>query len=92
MAGLEFGRSGFLFLGDGQQGDFAFDFGRDPNMFAWIRPSVYFHAFTDQHSRLQYVAEYSFWDGTNPIPPFWGLTLRSSGNSQFVFTLALVTP
>lgn len=53
---------------------------------------MYFNAFTDANSQLQYVAEYAFWEGADPIPPFWGLTLRSTGNSQFVFTLALVTP
>ncbi|MCP3822708.1 hypothetical protein NLX86_32880 [Streptomyces sp. A3M-1-3] len=92
MAGLEFRRSGFLFIGNGQQQEMAFDFGRDPNVFSWIRPSVYFHAFTDRDSRLQYVAEHAYWDGGHPIPPFWSLALRSTGNSQFVFTMALVTP
>ena len=92
MAGLEFARSGVLFLANGQQQNYAFDFGKDPTGYNWIRPAVYFNAFTDQSSQLQYVAEYAFWDGADPIPPFWGLTLRATGNCQFVFTLARVSP
>ncbi|MFG2221661.1 hypothetical protein ACIBK8_13455 [Streptomyces sp. NPDC050161] len=91
MANIEVLRSPFLFLADGQQQTFARDFGKNPNVFAWIRPCVYFHPFTDALSRLQYVSEYAYWEGNDPIPPFWGVELRATGNTQFVMLLMLVT-
>jgi hypothetical protein len=91
MANVELIRSGFLFLANGQQQLYEYDFGKNPNQFSWIRPNAYFHPFTDALSRLQYVAEYSYWEGNNPIPPYWGLELRAFGNTQFVIVLMLVT-
>ncbi|MGK5641279.1 hypothetical protein ACSNOK_23625 [Streptomyces sp. URMC 126] len=92
MAGLEIKSSGLLFLGSGQQNSFAFDFRKTPSGSSWVRPCVSHTSFSDRQATLEYVSEFAFWDFDDPIPPFWGLTLRASGNAQFVFTLVLVTP
>ncbi|MFI0737460.1 hypothetical protein ACH4PU_04990 [Streptomyces sp. NPDC021100] len=92
MAGLEVKSSGLLFLGNGQQNNFAFDFGKVPPGSSWIRPCVNHTSFSDRNAQLEYVSEFSFWDFNDPIPPFWGVTLRATGSSEFIFTLVLVTP
>ncbi|HET9380812.1 MAG TPA: hypothetical protein VFP69_08275 [Streptomyces sp.] len=48
--------------------------------------------FSHPSAMLQYVAEYTHWDGNHPIPPFWSPTLRASGNSDFVMTIIDVNP
>lgn len=91
MAELEIKYSGELFLANGQQCGFAYDFRKAAAAGSWIRPSVNHTSSSDSSSALEYVSEYAFWD-EEPVPPYWGLTLRASGNSDFFFSMILVTP
>lgn len=92
MAGLEIKYSAELFLANGQQSGFAYDFGKDVAASSWIRPCVTHTSFSDSSAALEYVSEYAFREGDDPVPPYWGLTLRATGNSDFFFSMVLVTP
>ncbi|ANP48715.1 hypothetical protein J2Z21_007138 [Streptomyces griseochromogenes] len=92
MAGLEIKYSGELFLANGQESGFAYDFRRTAAASSWLRPSVNHTSFSDSSAALEYVSEYAFWEGDDPAPPYWGLKLRATGNSDFFFSMVLVTP
>ncbi|GHI05843.1 hypothetical protein AQI88_09615 [Streptomyces cellostaticus] len=92
MAGLEIKYSGELFLANGQQSGFAYDFRKTVAAGSWIRPCVNQISFSDTKATLEYVSEYAFTDSDDPVPPYGGLTLRATGNSDFFFSMVLVTP
>ncbi|MFG2223587.1 hypothetical protein [Streptomyces sp. NPDC048644] len=57
----------------------------------WARPSVGHTPFSSRQAQLRVVEERYFWDWDAARPPAWGLLLQSLGDSQFAFTITLVT-
>ncbi|MFE6101155.1 hypothetical protein ACFVQ4_14420 [Streptomyces laurentii] len=83
--------SGRLFLADGQQAWFGWNWPNAQSSGFWVRPSVNQDPFSDQTAWLYYESEVIYWDNGQGIPQQYFLNLRSVHNSEFIASLITVT-
>ncbi|SHG24797.1 hypothetical protein [Streptoalloteichus hindustanus] len=93
MAGVNIKQSGRLFLANGARKWYAFTWNGSTLPSHWIRPSVNHNQFSARQAQLRYVEERVLWDANAQWPPAWALNLEGiQGDSEFLFTIVVVTP